>query len=59
MQAGQTPLHWAAARDHLPCVQLLVEKGASVNAKVQVNQGTHEGVAWRHRLFALRLFGCV
>jgi ankyrin repeat protein len=36
VQDNQTPLHYAAQEGHLPCVQLLVKKGATVDAKNKV-----------------------
>ncbi len=30
---GQTPLHWAARRNHIEIAKLLIELGADVNAK--------------------------
>ena len=30
---GETPLHLAAARGHVPVVELLIKNGANVNAK--------------------------
>jgi hypothetical protein len=36
LQDNQTPLHLAAEEGHLPCVQLLMEKGAAVKAKNKV-----------------------
>ena len=36
LQDNQTPLHWAAHGGHLPCIQLLVEKGAAVNTKTKI-----------------------
>jgi ankyrin repeat protein len=33
--AGRTALHWAADRGHLHVVELLINKGAEINAKVR------------------------
>jgi hypothetical protein len=38
VQFNQSPLHSAAFGGHLPWVQLLVEKGATVDAKSKVKQ---------------------
>lgn len=32
---GRTALHWAVDRGHLHAVELLLEKGAQINAKVR------------------------
>ena len=38
-QFNQSPLHSAAFGGHLPCVHLLVENGATVDAESKVKQG--------------------
>ena len=38
---GQTPLHYAAAYGHKEIVELLIAKGADVNAKI--SDGFHKG----------------
>ena len=46
VKLDRTSLHWAAFEGHLPCVQFLVEKGATVNARNKVTEvcmsGLHE-----------------
>ena len=48
IQCGSTPLHRAATGGHLEAVKLLLDRGASVDAKNNVSSRTLEKdiVAW-------------
>ena len=48
---GSTPLHRACASQNLECVSLLVEKGATLNARDNVGKqpiDIAEGPVWRY-----------